>query len=107
SAHPTVDSVLFTWLVSSASPAKVLLLAAPIVAAAMWALLSPPVVLSREMTWDLLFNLAGAWHVHLGHVAHVDFHEPVGQLNFLLRRPASASSVSGRVRFWSAPSWWR
>ena len=63
SAHPTVDSVLFTWLVSSASPAKVLMLAAPIVAAAIWALLSPPVVLSREMTWDLLFNLAGAWHL--------------------------------------------
>jgi hypothetical protein len=83
-AHPTVDSFLFTWLVSAASPAKVLVLAAPIVAAAMWALLSPPVVLSQEMTWDLLFNLAGAWHVHLGHVAHVDFHEPVGQLNFLL-----------------------
>jgi hypothetical protein len=84
SAHPTVDGFLSTWLVSAASPAKVLGLAAPIVAAAIWALLSPPVVLSREMTWDLLFNLAGAWHLHLGHVAHVDFHEPVGQLNFLL-----------------------
>lgn len=83
-APPTIDSVLSTWLVSSASPAKVFMLAAPIVAVAVWALLSPPVVLSREMTWDLLFNLAGAWHLHLGHVAHVDFHEPVGQLNFLL-----------------------
>jgi hypothetical protein len=36
------------------------------------------------MTWDLLFNLAGAWHLRFGHVPHVDFHEPVGQLNFLL-----------------------
>jgi hypothetical protein len=53
-------------------------------AAAAWALLSPDLLLSREMTWDLLFNLAGAWHLHFGHVPHVDFHEPVGQLNFLL-----------------------
>jgi len=36
------------------------------------------------MTWDLLFNLAGAWHLVNGHVAHVAFHDPVGQLNFLL-----------------------
>ena len=41
-------------------------------------------VLSREMTWDLLFNLAGAWHLSWGHVAHIDFREPVGALNFLL-----------------------
>jgi hypothetical protein len=52
--------------------------------AATWALLSPRIVLSRDMTWDLLFNLAGAWHLHYGHVAHIDFHEPVGQLNFWL-----------------------
>jgi hypothetical protein len=84
SAYPTIDGFLSTWLVSVASPAKVLALAALPVAAAIWALLSPPVVLSHEMTWDLLFNLAGAWHLYLGHVAHVDFHEPVGQLNFLL-----------------------
>jgi len=42
------------------------------------------VILSREMSWDLLFNLAGAWHLANGHVAHVDFHDPVGQLSFQL-----------------------
>jgi len=26
----------------------------------------------------------GAWHLQHGHVPHVDFHEPVGQLNFVL-----------------------
>jgi hypothetical protein len=36
------------------------------------------------MTWDMLFNLAGAWHVFQGQVPHVDFHDPVGALNFLL-----------------------
>ncbi|HYD05792.1 MAG TPA: hypothetical protein VEC60_08700 [Reyranella sp.] len=55
----------------------------PLVAAA-WALLSPPYLLSAEMTWDLMFNLAGAWHLRFGHVPHVDFHEPVGALTFLL-----------------------
>ena len=54
------------------------------VLAATWALLSPPVILSSEMTWDLLFNLAGAWHLWFGHVPHVDYHEPVGVLTFLL-----------------------
>ncbi len=54
------------------------------VLAATWALLSPPVILSSEMTWDLLFNLAGAWHLWFGHVPHIDYHEPVGVLTFLL-----------------------
>jgi hypothetical protein len=84
SASPALDGLLSAWLMHDASPAKVLVLAALPVATAIWALLSPPFVLSQEMTWDLLFNLAGAWQVHVGHVAHVDFHEPVGQLNFLL-----------------------
>ncbi len=55
-----------------------------VVLAAAWAVFSPAVVLSTEMTWDLLFNLAGAWHLHAGHVPHVDFHEAVGQLTFVL-----------------------
>jgi hypothetical protein len=66
------------------SLSMLVLLAAVPTAIAAWALLAPPHLLSREMTWDLLFNLAGAWHLHFGHVPHVDFHEPVGQLNFLL-----------------------
>ena len=36
-------------------------------------LIAPGAVLSRDMTWDLLFNLSGAWHIHNGHVPHVDF----------------------------------
>jgi len=50
------------------------------------ALLMPGRILSREMTWDFMFNLAGAWHLRFGHVAHVDFHSAVGELNFLLTR---------------------
>jgi hypothetical protein len=44
----------------------------------------PGRIVSREMTWDLLFNLEGAWHLHNGHAAHVDFHDPLGVLNFAL-----------------------
>lgn len=75
------SSILFDRL---RSPAIFVLVGAlpPIVGA--WLLLSPSTMLSQEMTWDLLFNLAGAWHLHWGHIAHVDFHEPVGELNFIL-----------------------
>ena len=64
--------------------ASLVLLAGVPVLVAVWALVSPNLVLSYEMTWDFLFNLSGAWHLLHGHVAHVDFHEPVGQLNFML-----------------------
>jgi hypothetical protein len=57
----------------------------PVTAAAML-LLRTDVVLSREMTWDLLYNLAGAWQLLNGHIPHLDFHEPVGALNFLVTR---------------------
>ena len=53
-------------------------------AIAIWMLLSPGRIVSREMTWDMLFDIAGAWHVFQGHIPHVDFHDPVGELNFLL-----------------------
>ena len=49
-----------------------------------WVLLASGLVLSREMTWDLLFNLAGAWHIEHGHVPHRDFHDPLGPLSFAL-----------------------
>jgi hypothetical protein len=55
----------------------------PVLAAA-WAILSPAHMVSSEMTWDLMFNLAGAWHLWFGHVPHAYFHEPVGTLTFLL-----------------------
>ena len=49
-----------------------------------WVLLASGLVLSREMTWDLLFNLEGAWHIEHGHVPHRDFHDPLGPLSFAL-----------------------
>jgi hypothetical protein len=69
---------------SLASTAALLLLAGLPVIAGAWALLSPNVVLSREMTWDFLFNLSGAWQFEYGRIPHVDFHEPLGTLNFVL-----------------------
>lgn len=68
----------------SPSIARITALAGVPVLMAAWALMSPPHLLSNAMTWDLLFNLAGAWHIHLGQQPHVDFHEPLGRLNFLL-----------------------
>jgi len=79
-----LDGIANALTALNVSPWRLVLVAALPTMAAMWALLSPDHVLSREMTWDLLFSLAGAWHLHFGHVPHVDFHEPVGQLNFLL-----------------------
>ena len=61
-----------------------LLVVGAVCAAGAAALLWPRHLLSREMTWDLLFNLAGAWHLYLGHVPHIDFHDPVGVLSFYL-----------------------
>ena len=67
-----------------AAPFLVLMIAGLPVLAAAWLVLSPPVMLSKAMTQDLLFNLSGAWHVYSGQVAHVDFHDPTGRLSFLL-----------------------
>jgi hypothetical protein len=53
---------------------------------AAWLLMSPDQVFSREMIWDLLFNLEGAWHLEHGHAAHVDFHNPLGILAFAFTR---------------------
>jgi hypothetical protein len=39
----------------------------PVLAAA-WVPLAAGLVLSREMTWGLLSNLEGAWHIEHGHV---------------------------------------
>jgi hypothetical protein len=71
-------------LVGEASLAALVVLAGLALLAAAWALLSPAHVFSRSMTWDLLFNLAGAWQLHYGHVPHVDFHDAVGRLDFWL-----------------------
>ena len=77
--------LLATWVRAVPPPRlPLLIMTAPPVLAATWALLSPPVMLSKTMTVDLLFNLSGAWQIHSGHVAHVDFHDPSGRLSFLL-----------------------
>ena len=61
---------LAAWLRDVApAPMALLALAGLPVLAAAWAVLSPPVMLSKTMTQDLLFNLSGAWHVYSGHVA--------------------------------------
>ncbi len=57
---------------------------AVICAFASWMLLSPSLIISRAMTWDMLFNLAGAWHLHNGHIPHVDYHDPLGSAVFRL-----------------------
>ena len=71
-------------LVDDAPVVPLIAISGLVLAASAWCLLAPDRVLSRAMTWDLLFNLAGAWHLHNGHVVHVDFHDPIGQLYFRL-----------------------
>ena len=56
----------------------------PILAGAVWLLLASPTVFSREMSWDLLFNLDGAWNLWNGRQLHVDVHDPLGTLTFSL-----------------------
>ena len=68
------------------SPSFAVVVVGAIVAMSAVLLASPGILLSRQMSWDLLFNLAGAWHLHYGGVANVDFHDPVGQLYFWLTR---------------------
>lgn len=47
-------------------------------------LVVPPKVYSRAMTWDLLFNLSGAWAIYSGVPLHVDVHDPLGAGSFWL-----------------------
>jgi hypothetical protein len=85
SAGATWRRALVVWLRDLRPSVAVVLAAAGIpVLVAAWALTSPATLFSRMMTQDLLFNLAGAWQVYLGQIAHVDFHEPSGRLSFLL-----------------------
>lgn len=70
--------------IADASFASIVLLASIPLFAGILVLVTPGRILSREMTCDFVYNLSGAWHLHYGHVAHVDFHGPLGELNFLL-----------------------
>ncbi|MGE4078609.1 MAG: ABC transporter substrate-binding protein [Reyranella sp.] len=69
-------------LVRTSSVHLVLLAILP-VGLAMWAMLSPAIVLSNDMTWDFVYNLSGAWHLWNGQAEHLDFHDPLGLLSFL------------------------
>jgi len=84
-AVTATDDIAERGSLNTSLPIFVALAGVPVVVAATL-VISTDVLLSREMTWDLLFNLAGAWHLLNGHVPHLDFHEPVGALNFLLTR---------------------
>lgn len=107
SSHPRPRSsaTLWSWLLIDDAPLlPSILTAGSLVAASAWLLVSPGLVVSREMTWDLLFNLAGAWHLYNGHVAHVDFHDPVGSLYFWLTNagfrlsgPSLSAFLTGQV----------
>jgi hypothetical protein len=69
------DDAQLRWLI----PASCLVLFASI-----WLMLSPGVIYSSDKTWDLLFNLEGAWRLYTGQVLHVDFHDPLGTLPFAI-----------------------
>lgn len=69
-----------------------------------WLVLAPAQVFSREMTWDLMLNVSGAWSLAAGQIPHVDYHEPIGtlafrptQLGFLLTGPILRAAVVGQL----------
>lgn len=74
------------WLSGQASVSALTVGFLIVAVAAAAALFLPGRVFSREMTWDLLFNLEGAWHLANGHTPYVDFHDPLGVLGFALTR---------------------
>jgi hypothetical protein len=78
----SVDALLRIMFLVPGRPLPMLALSLALTIPALWAVLSVPVVYSREMTWDLMFNLDGAWRLYAGQVAHVDFHDPIGTLPF-------------------------
>lgn len=79
------DSRLWRKLLFDDAPwLPLTLLAAAVVGVSAWLLAAAPRIVSRQMTWDMLFNLSGAWAIHNGQVPHVDFHDPLGSLSFRL-----------------------
>ena len=81
-ARDSIDALLRMMFLVPGRSLPLLALSVALTIPALWAVLSVPVVYSREMTWDLMFNLDGAWRIYAGQVAHVDFHDPVGTLPF-------------------------
>src|SRR3979490_2786084 len=77
-----VDALLRVMVLPPGRPLQLAVLSLALTLPAIWAVLSVPVVYSREMTWDLMFNLDGAWRIYTGQAPHVDFHDPIGTLPF-------------------------
>jgi hypothetical protein len=69
-------------------------LAGAAVTAAAWLLASPDRLLSRQMTWDMLFNLSGAWYLHNGMAAHVFQLTAIG---FWLAGPSVWAFIAGEI----------
>jgi hypothetical protein len=79
-----VDALLRVMFLTPGRPLQLVVLSVALTVPAIWAVLSVPVIYSREMTWDLMFNLDGAWRIYTGQTPHVDFHDPVGTLPFAI-----------------------
>src|SRR5215469_15100100 len=78
------DSAPRMLFVNNAKPIWLISVSFLVLFASVWLILSPGVIYSRAMTWDLLFVLEGAWRLYTGQVLHIDFHYPIGVLPFLL-----------------------
>ena len=72
-----------TWLLGPASLLQLLLLTGLPVLGGVW-LLTSPAMFVRNGALDLAGLLEGGWRVYQGLVPHIDFHEPIGQLNYWL-----------------------
>lgn len=91
-------------LVDDAPLLPLVAMSAAVFVAAGWLLGSPNLIVSRAMTWDMLFNLAGAWHLQQGHIPHVDYHDPLGtagfrltQLGFMLTGVSVWGFIAGEI----------
>ena len=103
-AAPPNTSRWSTLLVDDAPLVPLVALSGSLLLLSAWLLVSPDRIVSKTMTWDLLFNLAGAWHLYNGQIAHVDFHDPLGSLyfgltdvGFWLRGPAVSAIFVGQL----------
>jgi hypothetical protein len=73
------------WLlISQPKVSATLSIAVSVTVMAAWLLLGSGHVYSAEMTWDLLFNLDGAWRLYNGQLPHIDFHTELGSMPFAL-----------------------
>src|SRR5438445_12583363 len=79
-----IDALLRGVFLTTGRPLPLLALSIALIAPAMWALLSPPGIFSREMTWDLRFNLDGAWRLYSVQTGHVYFRAPLAALPSLM-----------------------